>query len=356
MSGTAGRRACRQRGTETYLHRARAPRASQLSAAAAAVHFGVKRRPTTETRTALRDACGASERGDAHRRDDANERAPCRGLHGIGGDDSARGAEAVTRAGRWPAPRQARQPARQHRPGGSEGTVVRSAPRRRRRPPASRKSARFRYASRIWSFDHARSSARAGAPGTTSGERRGTPARSQARIDQRRHLHGDRARAARRSAVQGLDERRRQRTRVHAGVLGEAAILDGDDRGAQRRRDRAQRDPVGMASRGVDAAGVEHDAVAIEEPRVRGSVRSAHGLEGWSGGTCRPQPEHGGERHAAAGERRLPSRHRTSKGAFGVSPNSARAPRAATRVGGSSKVPGWFSRMAYVTTKRPLGT
>jgi len=47
---------------------------------------------------------------------------------------------------------------------------------------------------------------------------------------------------------------------------------------------------------------------------------------------------------------------RLERGAFGSSPNVSGAYSASTRVGGSWKVPGWFSRMTYSTTKRPFGT
>ena len=198
------------------------------------------------------------------------------------------------------------------------------------------------------------------ASAATSGRASGRRRAAAARVEQRGELHRDRARAARgppRSAwtsaaasARGSTPACRTKRRSSAATTAPRSAGETSASATQASRRRAA----------IDAAGVEHDAVPIEEPHVRRPVRGAHGLEGWTRrGRVAQQPERGARasrrRSASA---RLPSRHgATSTGAFGDLAEERRARRAPRPASAAARsVPAWFRRMVYSTMKRPFGT
>ena len=97
--------------------------------------------------------------------------------------------------------------------------------------------------------------------------------------------------------------RGQQRPQVDAAVPDEATIFGGDHRRRQRWRDVGQRHPVETTSHGIDPAGGEHHAVAIEQADVGRAVRGADGVEGGRRGTGCVQgksAEHERDRQRAA--------------------------------------------------------
>ena len=308
--------------------------------------------------------CGASERGDGIAGTPASARraAACMASAAIRSGTRVRSAVTRRTMAAGAAPGAATSAASTALSAGvrASGVVPNSAAAAAPTPASSpRKSTRFRYASRIWSFDHARSSAQGEARIWAHfwASVRGTPARSQARIDQRRHLHRDRARAARRSTAQGLDERRRQRTRVDAGVLGEAAILDGDDRAcaatARSRAAEPSRHGVAWRRCGGCRARRRGDRGAAR-PRIRAQRARPRRVERRDGSPTSPSTAASvTPPQASAACRRVIGPRRARSASRRTAP-ARRAPRpgsgAARRCRAGSA--GWRTS----TTKRPLGT
>jgi hypothetical protein len=91
-----------------------------------------------------------------------------------------------------------------------------------------------------------------------------------------RDLHRDRARAAQARAAESPDGGAREGPDVHAAVIEEAPILGGDHGGNQGGGDPIERRPVQAAPAGIDPALLNHLAVTIQEPRLRGAPGRAH--------------------------------------------------------------------------------
>ena len=184
-------------------------------------------------------------------------------------------------------------------------------------------------------------------------------ARVRLRLQERRDLHRDRARAAMTPTQKAIACGADDAAPIDPAVLPEARILAAHDRCDQRRRDRLERLPVEAPHVEIDARRVEHGAIAIEHESIgrreaRANVREVRRLR---------RPRDRDRRRCEQSERReqdadapAHSFASTAIAAFGDSPNISGAYIASTRVAGSRNWPGLLRRTVYSTTQRPFGT
>jgi hypothetical protein len=144
--------------------------------------------------------------------------------------------------------------------------------------------------------------------------------RAQRRLDERRDLHRERARAAEAAVSNEVERGGTERPPVEAAVCPEATILGGDERREVVRRDAVERCPREAAAVAVDAAFVQHGAVTIEQQGLAAREARAHRLdrrERRRRGRALPQSEQQDERDR---EPAAPRHGAISSVSFGRSP------------------------------------
>ncbi len=200
-------------------------------------------------------------------------------------------------------------------------------------------------------------------------ERARAACRTQPRVELRRELHRECARAAPLAARPG-EQSAAERPHIDPAVRMEAAILDREHGFGQRRRDFRERRPGEPPLIGAHAPLVQQAPAPIEQARLAGRVLRAHDCEARGAGRERAQHERRGEREPhEPGQRatpvrtqqlaqaRLRSAHGTTRSAScGSSPKLSGAYIASTRVGGIANTPSWLRRSVYSTSTRPFGT
>ena len=171
------------------------------------------------------------------------------------------------------------------------------------------------------------------------------------RFQHRRHLHRERARAARCAAHDGVHRGIAQGPPIHAGVLEEPLVLGAQHRFDECRGHARERYPRKPSHPLVHAQLVDHLAVPIEQDRLARQVGALHVLE--RGDRRRGRRRHDQERRR---DRGAPAHGATVSVALGCSANISGAYKASTRVGGSENVPGLLRRSVYSTVHLPFGT